>query len=600
MSRYQTWRAGWRTPDRRKIYDWLHDHWVLPASYAQPGRFDVSTSRHLIKPFDAIQSDGVREVTCAGAIQTGKTLLVEGAATWATCNSPGPIMWTLQTDEDAKEHCNQRFMEAYTSVKQIRDMMPENRHLKQTNAVYFGPFFLEVNGANLNNLQRVSVRWKFNSEVWLWKQGLLAHARGRVSAFERAGNSKVVNESQGGNVGDDFDLAWKAGSQEVWGVRCFGCNQLSPLEFSGAMVTDPTKKACVVWNEDARRKDGSWNVGRAVETCRWICPLCAQEHPDSPGTRAKWNREGDYVALRSDPNPQNVSFRWEALVARDMGALVAQFLEARKAQKAGITQAMMDFMRQRRALPWQDEDTSETILLKGSGYKLSETDPKSKLENEANRFVTIDRQRDHFWASVRAWRRDGSSRLLYFSRVTTPEQCEEIRQNYGVEPQLCFEDAGYFPEGVYSDCAKYGWTALKGSGDNYFKVEKGDKKIKRLWSNASLVQHSGKLIHLFHWASDPIKDVLYNLRSGKGASWETPDDIGTEYESQVNGDKKKAFLNKRSGRNEWRWQRTHANHAHDLEAMQTVVAMMLGILLAPEPHDETSKDSTPSDKPSND
>ncbi len=584
---FPSWRVGWKKPDRRPIYEWAHDHVVLPTAYAQPGRFDVSTSRHLIGPFEAVQNDAVREATWMGAIQTGKSLVSEISIAWAICNSPGPIMLTMQTDEDAREHCNQRFMEMLKSVRDIREMLPEDRHLKQMAAIYFGPFFLEVNGANISNLQRVSIRWKFNSEVWLWKQGLLSHARGRVSAYEKAGNSKVINESQGGNSGDDFDLAWQAGNQQVWSVKCFGCGKLSPLEFSGRMLDDPKKKACVVWNEDARRQDGSWNVGRAVETARYRCRHCGVDAEDSSRTRARWNAEGAYVSLRPDNPETNRSFRWEGLVAREMGALVSQFLEARKAQKAGVPQAMMDFTRQRRALPWVEEDLSEVILLKGAGYKVAEIkSPAEKLTNEANRFVTIDRQRDHFWILVRAWFRDGSSRLLYFSRVTTPEQCEEVRILYGVEEQLCFEDAGYFPEGVYTDCAKYGWSALKGSGDNYFTVEKNGTKIKRLWSNASMVQHNGKMLPLFHWASDPVKDVLYNLRSGKGAVWETPDDIGQEYPNQLSGDKKKPFLNKKSGRNEWRWQRTHANHAHDLEAMQTVVAMMLGILIPPEPKEE--------------
>ncbi len=527
-----------------------------------------------------------------GAIQTGKSLLSEVAIAWAICNSPGPIMLTMQTDEDAREHCNQRFMEMLRSVPQIREMLPSDRHLKQMAAIYFGPFFLEVNGANLSNLQRVSIRWKFNSEVWLWKAGLLAHARGRVSAFEKAGNSKVVNESQGGTQGDDFDLAWKAGHQSVWSVKCIGCGKLSPLEFSGTMLDDPKKKACVVWNEDARRQDGSWNIGRAVETCRWVCPACNQAYEDSAKTRAKWNAEGEYLEKRSDSTGDKRSFRWEALVAREMGALVSQFLEARKAQKQGVPQAMMDFTRQRRALAWVEDDMTEQILLTGSGYLLSAiTAPAEKLPNEAHRFVTIDRQRDHFWILVRVWFRDGTSRLLYFSRVTTPEQCEDVRILYGVEPKLTFEDAGYFPEGVYTDCVKWGWTALKGSGENYFTVEIRDSKIKRLWSNASMVQHNGRMLPLFHWASDPVKDVLYNLRSGKGAKWETPDDIGTEYPNQLSGDHKRPFLNKKSGRNEWRWQRRHANHAHDLEAMQVVVAMMLSVLLAPDPKNETDADA---------
>jgi phage terminase large subunit GpA-like protein len=576
-----SWRSALRPADRRPIADWAHDHVILPPAYQQPGRFDVSTSRHLLGPLAAIQDDAIREASWMGAIQTGKTLAVEIGLMWATCNSPGPIMWTMQTDEDADEHCNERFMEAYTGVPDIAAMMPENRHLKQTSAVYFGPFFLKVNGANMNNLQRVSIRWKFNSEVWLWKQGLLTHARGRVSAFEKSGNSKVINESQGGTFGDDFDQAWREGNQQVWSARCFACGQLSPLEFAGRMTDDPKKFAGVIWDEAARRQDGSWAIGRAAETARWRCPRCGGEHDNSARTRARWNAEGEYVPGRTDAPPSIVSFRWEALLARDMGLLVAQFLEARKAQKSGVPQAMMDFTRQRRALPWIEEDLSEIILLKGSGYLLAGLVPAAKIENEANRFCTIDRQRDHFWVVVRAWRRDGSSRLLYFSRVTTPEQCEDIRREYTVEPQLCFEDTGYFPEGGYTDCTQYGWTALKGSGDNYFTIETRAGKIKRLWSNASMVQHNGKVLPLFHWASDPIKDVLYNLRGRRGVLWETPDDIGAEYPNQLAGDHKRQTKNKRTGRPEWRWTRRHPNHAHDLEAMQTVVAMMLGVLAAP-------------------
>ena len=119
----RNWQASLSPPDRRPIPDWLHDHWVLPASYAQPGRFDINTSRHLVAPFLAFQNDFTREISCMAAIQTGKTLVAEGCITWALSNSPGPTMWTFQTDDDATEHCNQRFMAALKSVQKIRDML---------------------------------------------------------------------------------------------------------------------------------------------------------------------------------------------------------------------------------------------------------------------------------------------------------------------------------------------------------------------------------------------------------------------------------------------------------------------------------------------
>lgn len=561
----------------------------LPPAYAQPGRFDVATSRHLIGPFEAVQSDAVREASWAGAIQTGKSLVAELSVAWAICNQPGPVMWTMQTDDDAKEHCNQRFNEMLRSIAHIRELLPEDRHKVTQTEIYFGPFFLMVNGANLNNLQRVSVRWKFNSEVWLWKQGLLAHARGRVSAFERAGTSKVCNESQGGNWGDDFDVAWKAGNQQEWSVRCFGCGKLSPLAFAGAMEDDPKRLACVVWNEDARRDDGSWNVERAASSARWRCPKCGHEHDDTARTRARWNLEGAYVATRPDAPASIVSFHWEALVARDMGALVAQFLEARRQQKLGVVQAMQDFVRQRRALPWKDAETQEVVVLARAGYRLMDENIAAPVENEAFRFQTIDRQRDHFWTVVRAWRSDGSSRLLYRSRVTTPEQLEDIRRRFNVEPQLCFEDTGYFPEGGYTDCVNFGWTALKGSGENSFAVEQGGQKARRMFSDVVRVLHLGRQVPLIHWASDPVKDILHNLRRGAGAAWEVAEDAGEEYERQLNAEVKKERVNAKTGRPEWRWYRKNAaNHYWDCEAMQVAAALVMRLLTTPEKGDDES------------
>ena len=87
---FPAWRVGWRQPDRRPIWAWAHDNVILPAAYAQPGRFDVQGSRHLIGPLNAIQDDHVREASWCGAIQTGKSLASEIGIAWAIANSPGP------------------------------------------------------------------------------------------------------------------------------------------------------------------------------------------------------------------------------------------------------------------------------------------------------------------------------------------------------------------------------------------------------------------------------------------------------------------------------------------------------------------------------
>lgn len=266
-----------------------------------------------------------------------------------------------------------------------------------------------------------------------------------------------------------------------------------------------------------------------------------------------------------------------------MADLASQFLEARRQQKQGVNQAMMDFTRQRRALPWKVDFSTDAVLLRGAGYNLVDANIAEKIVDETERFLTIDRQKDHFWVLVRAWRSSASSRLLYFSRIQTVEQIREIQERFVIDSVRVFEDSGYEAGKAYDDHLKYGWIPLKGSQFNYFPITKNGRTVRRMWSDITHVKHAGKTVPLIHCASDSIKDILHSLRSGKGADFETPDDAPKIYEDQMNGERKQETKPDRLGRTEWRWHRiTKNNHAWDLEFMQVAAALMLGILASPE------------------
>ncbi len=136
----------------------------------------------------------------------------------------------------------------------------------------------------------------------------------------------------------------------------------------------------------------------------------------------------------------------------------------------------------------------------------------TKIGNETRRIMTIDRQRDHFWAVVRAWRTDGSSRLLWRGKLLTVEQCNDVATRFAVEPQLVCEDAQYSTAQVYEDCIRFGWTALHGSGDDGFTHLIAGKKVQRFYSPLKTTEVPGGRARYMFWASDPVKDVLLALR----------------------------------------------------------------------------------------
>lgn len=602
------WQKGWSLPDRGSITDWARVNVKLGGGYARQGAFDVSTCRHLIAPFAAVQDERVREITCRAAIQTLKTLFVEVTSLWAIANEPGPIMWTQQDDDSAKEHTKGRYRNLLRTCEPVARLLPRDRHDRSNNEIYFGDFYLLINGANINNLQSKSIRWKLNSECWLWKQGLLTHARRRVSAYARDGISKIINESQGSVAGDDFDKLWHEGTQEVWSIRCQGCGGLHALEFFARMASDEKQRAGVIWAEDAQREDGTWRESRVRETVRWRCPTCGHDHENSARTRSAWNTGGEYMRHNPEADGRHRSFAWNALLAEDLGTLAMEFIGATAYKKRGIIQPLKDFYMQRLALSWKDMEETlgrvETVVL--SEYTLAEVaeKPEQKIENEARRFMTIDRQRDHFWAVVRAWRTDGSSRLLWRGKLLTVEQAEEIRKKYGVEEKLCGEDAQYSTDQVYQDCVKYDWTALHGSGDDTFTHHIGKQKIARYYSPLKVSQVSGGMARYMFWASDPVKDVLAGLRRAGG--WEIASDVGDEYLRQLGvpqqqagggfkqtgGEVKRERVSKATGRSEWRWAKVGPNHFTDCEAMQVALALALGILSSEPPKTEKRDETT--------
>lgn len=590
------WPAAWALPDRRPIPAWAAENVKLGGGYARQGSFDIRTCRHLEEPFAAAQNKRVREVTCRAAIQTLKTLYVEITSLWAIANEPGPIMWTQQDDDSAKEHVKGRYRGLLRSCEPVRRLLPRNKHDASTNEIYFGDFFVIVNGANINNLQSKSIRWKLNSECWLWKQGLLTHARRRVSAYARDGISKILNESQGSNADDDFDKLWQEGTCEVWSVPCAGCGTYHPLEFFGRLNGQETARAGVVWDESARRENGTWDEQRVRASARYVCAACGHSHPDSAATRAAWNAGGRYTLPREGSDIRHRSFAWNALLAEELGQLAVEFVQAQAFKKRGLIQPLKDFYQQRLALPWRDEqiDLGRVEIATRGDYLLSEIigHESDKIDGEARRFATIDRQRDHFWMVVRGWRSNGGSRLLWRGRLLTTEQIEDVRKRFGVEPQLCFEDAQYSTAQVYEDCIRYGWTALHGSGDDGFPaILKNGRKVQRFYSPIKQTQVPGGYARYLFWASDPVKDILATLAAGTGVSaWEVAEDVGDEYLKQLRGEAKRERVSKKTGRSEWRWQKVGPNHLWDCEAMQVAVALALHIL--PSPVDDRQDDGT--------
>ena len=324
--------ASFKLPkrDRSPIYEWARKHIVLPESYATSGPFNVRLSPWLIPIFDALQNPLVRRVHFRKAVQIGGTLVADVWVPWLICNDAGPISWTMQTDEMIDRHAKSRLNPIFESCKPVAKMLPRAGPMKTTTEIYFGGFFFILNPANLSSQQSQSIRYKINDEIWLPKwQDVYGHAVARVSRFEEVGRSKIYNTSQAPimdlETGNVEDTSFRQGNQQEWSAECPSCKKIHPVAFTLEKNEETGLRGGVVWDAAAKRDDETWDVARAVESCRFRCPHCGHESADSDATRNAWKRTGRFVAMRPDAPIEFQSFRVEALVSRPMRLLVEEF-----------------------------------------------------------------------------------------------------------------------------------------------------------------------------------------------------------------------------------------------------------------------------------
>ena len=579
-------------PDRAPIYDWARRNVQLPESYATPGPFNVRLSPWLVPIFDALQDPLVRRVHFRKAVQIGGTLVADVWLPWIIANDPGPISWTMQTDEMVEKHAKTRLWPLLERCRPVAAMLPKPGPHRTTTEIYFGGFFLTLNAANLSTQQSQSIRYKINDELWLprWQE-IYGHAVARVSKFEEVGRSKIYNSSQApvmdAETGNVEDSSFRSGDQGEWHAECPACRKLHPIAFE--QITETKDRGGVVWDKAARRDDDTWDVARVVETVRFRCINCGHESPDNDATRAGWAKTGRYVAQNPKASREVKSFRIEALVTRPMRLLAEEWAHAENAWvRTGDESAKIEFRTKREARPWIVERKSVNLLVKDSGYKLADYADGQPIPDEAIRFLAIDRQQDHWWCEVGAFSTAQGPRYrqLWFGRIDTRDQLRQLQQRYKVADACVAQDRGYRPADVDRDCAEFGWRSMRGYGRRTWTMrdEASGQMINFPFSDPQVSDYRGGDVYFYNWSGDYFKDLLAAALEGKGdLRWEMPSDVNPLYIEHLKGESK---VEVRTGVWEWREVRSNApNHGLDTSAMLLCMATIAGVIryAAPKP-----------------
>jgi hypothetical protein len=136
---------------------------------------------------------------------------------------------------------------------------------------------------------------------------------------------------------------------------------------------------------------------------------------------------------------------------------------------------------------------------------------------------------------------------------------------------------------VYEQCARRGWTASHGSGQDGFWHQSQERRVRRFVSKIEAAQagsHGLKAAYFF-FANEGVKDKLSALRQVETAvAWEVPRDVSDEYRKQMLSEIKKDVINAKTKQVEQRWVRISGkpNHLWDCECIALAAAMLAGVL----------------------
>ncbi len=608
MSLASTFASAFAPPDRRPIYEWAAENVTLPAVLTKTGLFDVSGSRHFIGPFEALQSDRVREVSLMAPVRGGKTLIADIAAPWAIANDHAATLRVMQSDEVSASHSELRAMPTALSVRAILDILPSDRHkIREQEIIFTNGLPLIICGPSIGNLQSRGFKWVICDEPWLYKQGILGQAKARLGDFVRTASSKFLCISQGGVEDDDWDVQWQSGERNEWHIQCAACGHYMMPEWS-AYRPDGTRWGIMFDAEKTER--GRYNVKKAIETLRFECEKCSHAHPDSPATRSAWNATGRYQVI-GDANDTRKSFHWTAVIDFPWAELLEEWLTARRASAKGNFEPTIQFVQKRLARPKSEKTVHEGAL---NFARARITD--EKWEAGVLRAVTIDRQEeDTYWVTGRQWASESgeSRRLLFrkcFSEADIKAAVDEVGPskadiNIGgalVRVALVLIDSGFNPkgdQGVYAMCAKNGWIAARGDPNASFFWHEDSRKTS---TDRTIRERTQKAYAPWTWC-DPGKGTSeYGRRRAPylrfaphaltdhmqelidRGLWIEPEgdsetDMGREYERQMSSEHRAKRVNKTTLREEFFWKCPSGNnHARDCGKMQVLIAQALEIL----------------------
>lgn len=323
-------RLTWAPPPRLKVSEFADEHLVVTSGPLERSRWRTSFMPYQEGILDAFFEPGIEIVVLQASSQVGKTSAAVVLVAYHIVHDPCPILVVEPTvDPMAKDFSKNRLDPIIQASPILEEAVSKKRQKDSTNTIQSKTFkggSLSIGGANsAASLAARTIRLLILDEIDRYPPELpgegatIQIALKRTTAFGK--RRRICLLSSPTLKGAPIDSWFHRGDQRRFYVPCPHCGYMHPYRWRNVKWTD---------------KDPS--------TARLHCPEC--DYPIGESERVGALLKGEWRADNPDRREKEIaSFHlWEAYSPlSSLSSIVAGFLAAREAQKAGDSSLMHTF-----------------------------------------------------------------------------------------------------------------------------------------------------------------------------------------------------------------------------------------------------------------
>lgn len=578
--------SGVKPPDRLPLSE-LATREVHLSGSQYGAKYDLSVVPAHEFVLNAFKNPHIKEIANIAVTGFGKTTIFEVCGSYAVAQDPGDLLMLGQNDKLVKDWMESRFLKVLRRSPWTQGFIPsgKDRNDAKKTSIIFRHMAMFTGGANMSNTQEKSMRYCFGDEVWKWVDGIIGEF---LKRHHNRLNRKMLLQSQGGNEGTEWHEFCKNGKWHDGHHQCPACKEFHPVAIGNLIYGEKNEETGK--RQVQRDPSGEYDWPRIFESVRYVCPGCSEEFRDTDNNRRQWSKCKP-VWNGNKHFPDRVTYSWTFLTVwtKTWAEVAKLWILANDQKKRGNFEPLKQFINKDLGQFWEEPTDAPTIGTGGEPYAKQAFHEGEKWDGEHYRFMTIDVQKGHFWAAVRAFKIGGAGRLLWEGKVTTWQGLFDLQDRYGVENPDVAIDGRYEIDEVVKQVRMHcgndieGWWKIL-CGEDQVKGYRYDvgtpKRPKIVWKLFSKYQYSTTSHQIryrtIRFSNLRAKDALVGQMGLPGGHFGVPVDVSKDYREQM-----KSEVKREVSPGVYRWQKIkdhYDNHLWDCEVMGIVMATIRGVL----------------------